>query len=129
MTNFNDQTWLDMAGNFHSEALHVVERYTRTGPDVLRSRRDDRGSEGVHETVEDQHARLPRRRTRLRRSAAGLRVRGAGRDVGRHVLPGYFHEAAVKREAAVKDEARFTEGESFIPRSAGDAGRRAATLG
>jgi len=28
VTNFNDQTWFDRAGNFHSEALHVVERYT-----------------------------------------------------------------------------------------------------
>ena len=35
VTNFNDQTWFDMAGNFHSEALHVVERYTRTGRDTL----------------------------------------------------------------------------------------------
>ena len=35
VTNFNDQTWFDRAGNFHSEALHVVERYTRTGPDHL----------------------------------------------------------------------------------------------
>ena len=26
--NHNDRTWLDMAGNFHSEALHLVERYT-----------------------------------------------------------------------------------------------------
>jgi hypothetical protein len=26
--NHNDRTWFDMAGNFHSEALHVVERYT-----------------------------------------------------------------------------------------------------
>lgn len=26
--HFNDQTWFDRAGNFHSEALHVVERYT-----------------------------------------------------------------------------------------------------
>jgi len=26
--NFNDQTWFDHAGNFHSDALHVVERYT-----------------------------------------------------------------------------------------------------
>ena len=34
--DLNDQTWLDMAGNFHSEAMHVVERYTRTGPDTLR---------------------------------------------------------------------------------------------
>ncbi len=33
---FNDQTWFDRAGNFHSEALHVVERYTRTSPDSLR---------------------------------------------------------------------------------------------
>jgi hypothetical protein len=35
VTGFNDQTWFDRAGNFHSEALHVVERYTRTGPDHL----------------------------------------------------------------------------------------------
>jgi hypothetical protein len=33
--HFTDQTWLDRAGNFHSEALHVVERYTRTGPDHM----------------------------------------------------------------------------------------------
>jgi len=32
---FNDQTWFDRAGNFHSEALHVVEHYTRTSPDVI----------------------------------------------------------------------------------------------
>ncbi len=25
---FNDQTWLDMAGDFHSDQLHVTERYT-----------------------------------------------------------------------------------------------------
>ena len=35
VTGFNDQTWFDRAGNFHSEALHVVERFTRTGPDHL----------------------------------------------------------------------------------------------
>ena len=33
--HFNDQTWFDRAGNFHSEALHVVERYTPAGPDHL----------------------------------------------------------------------------------------------
>jgi hypothetical protein len=31
----NAQTWLDMSGNFHSEAMRVVERYTRTSPDTL----------------------------------------------------------------------------------------------
>jgi hypothetical protein len=33
--HFTDQTWLDRAGNFHSEALHVTERYTRTDTDHL----------------------------------------------------------------------------------------------
>jgi len=33
--DFNDQTWFDASGNFHSDALHVVERYTRTGPDHI----------------------------------------------------------------------------------------------
>ena len=31
-THFNGRTWLDAAGNFHSDALHVVERYTPTTP-------------------------------------------------------------------------------------------------
>jgi hypothetical protein len=35
VTGFNDRTWFDRAGNFHSDALHVVERYTRTSPDVI----------------------------------------------------------------------------------------------
>jgi hypothetical protein len=35
VTGFNDQSWLDRAGNFHSDALHVVERWTRTAPNVL----------------------------------------------------------------------------------------------
>jgi hypothetical protein len=33
--NFNDQTWFDHAGNHHSDALRVVERYTMTGPDHI----------------------------------------------------------------------------------------------
>lgn len=32
---FNGQSWFDRAGNFHSDALHVVERYTPMGPDHL----------------------------------------------------------------------------------------------
>ncbi|MEN8160660.1 MAG: hypothetical protein ABFS41_11375 [Myxococcota bacterium] len=34
-TGQNDQTWLDRAGNFHSEALRVVERFTPTSPHTL----------------------------------------------------------------------------------------------
>ena len=29
VTSFNDKTWLGPTGTFHSEALHVTERYTR----------------------------------------------------------------------------------------------------
>jgi len=35
VTALVDQTWFDRAGNYHSDALHVVERYTPLGPDVI----------------------------------------------------------------------------------------------
>ena len=35
VTGMNDQTWFDRAGNFHSEALHVLERYSFRNPDVI----------------------------------------------------------------------------------------------
>ena len=35
VTDFNDQTWFDRAGNFHSDALHVIERYTPVSPHHL----------------------------------------------------------------------------------------------
>src|SRR2546427_12019631 len=34
-TGFNDQTWFDRAGNFHSDALHVVERITARSLETL----------------------------------------------------------------------------------------------
>lgn len=33
--HFNDGTWLDRAGNFHSDALHVVERWTLVDANTL----------------------------------------------------------------------------------------------
>jgi hypothetical protein len=35
VVDFNDSTWLDAAGNFHSDELHVVERYTPIDKDHL----------------------------------------------------------------------------------------------
>jgi hypothetical protein len=32
---FTDETWFDRAGNFHSEDLHLVERFTPAGPDHI----------------------------------------------------------------------------------------------
>ena len=33
--HFNDRTWFDRAGNFHSDALHVVEGFTPVDPDHI----------------------------------------------------------------------------------------------
>jgi len=35
VTSQNDQTWFDRAGNFHSDQVHVVERYTARSPDTI----------------------------------------------------------------------------------------------
>jgi hypothetical protein len=35
VVHFTGQTRLDRAGNYHSPALHVIERYTMTGPDHM----------------------------------------------------------------------------------------------
>jgi len=35
VTALDERTWFDRAGNFHSDALHVVERYTPRTADIL----------------------------------------------------------------------------------------------
>jgi hypothetical protein len=35
VTNQRDRTWLDHIGNFYSDAVHVVERFTMFHPDVI----------------------------------------------------------------------------------------------
>jgi hypothetical protein len=35
VVHFNDQTWFDRAGNHHSDALHLVERYSLITPDHI----------------------------------------------------------------------------------------------
>jgi hypothetical protein len=35
VSDLNDQTWLDRTGTFHSDKLHVVERYTRTAANAI----------------------------------------------------------------------------------------------
>ncbi len=35
VTGLNDKTWFDRAGNYHSDALHVIERYTPVSADII----------------------------------------------------------------------------------------------
>ena len=35
VNSFNDKTWFDRSGNFHSDALHVTERFSLLTPDVI----------------------------------------------------------------------------------------------
>jgi hypothetical protein len=35
VVHFTEETWFDRAGNFHSEKLHLVERFTPVGPDHI----------------------------------------------------------------------------------------------
>ena len=35
VVHFTDETWFDRSGNYHGEGLHVIERYTRLGPDHM----------------------------------------------------------------------------------------------
>ena len=36
VTHFDERTWFDQAGNFHSDALHLVERYSFVDADTIR---------------------------------------------------------------------------------------------
>jgi hypothetical protein len=35
-TDFNDRTWLSRSGDFHSDAMKLVERFTPITPDAIR---------------------------------------------------------------------------------------------
>ena len=85
--------FLDRAGNYHTDGLHVVERIRRTDADHLFVPGDHRGSECLHAAVDDQHAavspgraehaarrvqvRRVRRRSRLRQGPEEMKMRNA----------------------------------------------------
>ena len=72
-----DETWFDRAGNFHSDALKVIERYTPIDANTLK----------YEATIEDPKAftrpwkiSMPLyRRRREERAADGIQVRGVRR--------------------------------------------------
>ena len=53
VTNLSDWTWFDMAGNFHSNAAQIEERYTPLGTRHYRLRGDDHRPRRLHASLED----------------------------------------------------------------------------
>jgi len=86
VTNQNEKTWFDMAGNFHSDALHVIEHFTMVNANTIR----------YEATLED-----PKVYTRPWKIAF---------DLGRNMQPDYeqMEYACVEGE---KDLQHYTESE------------------
>ena len=88
VTGLNDKNWLDRAGNFYSDAVHVVERLTAVSPYHLLVRGDHRGREGVFAPLENQLPALSTDGARC--SADGIQVSALCRRAGLRAL----HEEA-----------------------------------
>ena len=56
VVHFTDETWFDRSGNFHSESMHVVERYTPVGTGSSDVRGDHHRPGGLHGALADAHA-------------------------------------------------------------------------
>jgi len=90
--NFNDQTWFDHAGNYHSEQLRVTERYTLTDSDHI-----------VYEATVEDPVKLLRFRTFVNSDApdpsvVSIRLRAQHRPAGpsrRRHRPGRGHDPAM----------------------------------
>ena len=57
--NINDKTWFDMAGDFHSDALHVVERYRMTDRDTIQYEATIEDSKVFTQALDHQHRFAP----------------------------------------------------------------------
>ncbi len=72
VTGFNDKTWLGPVGSFHSEALHVTERFTRVDYNTINYEATIEDTERVHQTVAYPH----HDHAAQRNSPARVRMRG-----------------------------------------------------
>jgi hypothetical protein len=77
--------FLDRAGNYHTDGLHVVERIRRTDADHLSYEATIEESERVHPPVDDQHAALPARRAQ--HAARRVQVRRVRERSGLRQVP------------------------------------------
>ena len=74
VTNFNDGTWIDSHGSFHSDALHVVERWTLVGliaSNMKQRSKIRRSLQAVEDSVSSQPQQTGELRDIRRRSPRG----------------------------------------------------------
>ena len=75
VTNQNDKTWFDMAGNFHSDAVHVIERYTPVDANTIAYEATIEDPKTFSAALEDRVPDHAHHAPRLRNHGAGLRGR------------------------------------------------------
>ena len=99
VSDFTDATWFDRAGNFHSDALHVIERFTPMGRDAIRYEATIDGQAGIYAPLEDQHAPLsppgaecPAHGVPLRRDGGRDHVWASSQRSTGQTLGGQHHE-------------------------------------
>ncbi len=73
VTDHMPDTWFDRAGNYHSDALKVTERYTPIDANTLQYEATIEDPDGVLEAVDDQDAALSA--PRAEHAAARIQVR------------------------------------------------------
>ncbi len=79
VTGFNGLAWFDRAGDFASDSLHVVERYTLVDANTINYEATIEDPATFTQAVEDQPGFVPA--SGKRRAAAGVQVRGVCRAV------------------------------------------------
>ncbi len=76
-TGFNGMTWLDRAGNHHTNALKVTERFTPVSENHIQYSATLEDAERVLAPLDDQHAAVPAHRAE--RADPGVQVRAVRR--------------------------------------------------
>ena len=79
VTGMDERTWFDRAGDYHSDSLHVVERYTPIAPNILNYEATIEDSKVFSKPWKISMPLVPARGEE--RSAAGVQVRGICRRI------------------------------------------------